>query len=305
MLISISCWGDWHTDVFCRFGLPSLLPQLLPDDHLVIHTLERDAPRIRRAAPGADVGLEIAHMLEKHLGSGKRIATKMWRRDFDRARAAGDVIAMISPDVVFGATCFPAYRRLLGEGRTAIFQQLPRVNYDGAENVLGLAGDNRDLAAVALNFEHHLSTAYRADSRQFPEHAELVNWRAPCGLLAKMLAASPLVVDPLRHELTSLMLLDAAAGPRFGWIADSDDAIALSLTPALKDLDWLVDGAADIDRLRAFQARYASPSNRELGARTYRLHAGPVPDAAWEDLEAQAAALAACVFDPLDGRSAA
>lgn len=299
MLISLSCWGAWHVDMFRRLGAPSLLPQLLQRDRLVIHTLPADAPALAAIAPAAEIRADIEPLLDEWRLSPKGAQMAAWRADVDRARAAGELVALAWPDVLWGGTVLAAWRRLVGEGCSAIFQQLPRVDADAAANLLGVGRTNRELAALALNFEHHLSWAYRADGDRHPEHAELVNWRAPVGLLARMLAASPVLFDPLRHKLGPLMLLDAPVGCGFGWIGDSDDAIALSLAPAGKDLRWLPRASRplDINRLRAFQAAYPSPTNRELAVRSYRLHAGPASAAAWAPLEQAADRLVTQLFD--------
>lgn len=252
MILSISCWGDYHTELFYRRVLPSLRPNLLPEDRIFLHTIPQ---------PGL-TPYEVQNL--------------NWRNDIALARELGERILLLWPDNIWGENSFDFFRGAFANGASAIFMHCPRTK----DAIWPTRHDHRALARHALTHEHHLSWAYRADSICFPKHAELVNWAVLGeGLLTVQLGACPVALDPARHTLNSCMFLEQPG--RLVAVTDSDQAICLSLAPPGKDLDWLKPATLSKDRIRAWLQVHTSPVNFWLRGQAYHLHYRDLTVADW------------------------
>lgn len=300
MLISLSCWGGWHTEVFKRYGLPNLLaPGNLPgiEHRLIVHTRHEDQAQIRALVPA---GTEVVPDVDGYLrrGCSPRITqAHIWREDFQRARRLGTSIALIWPDVAWSAGTFARYAALMAEGYGAVYQHFPRFDAGAAVLLDGVTDPRRMASAFLAAGEHRISQLHRADSRDYPEHAELVTWRCEAGLLARMTAASPTVINTRPAELDGNLLL-APAPHRVYVIRDSDEALGLSLTPSTHEASWGGGRHLTADHLRAWLSGYPSPHGEILARSSYRLHDRDTDEADWAHVEERAGVLMDRVLGP-------
>lgn len=271
MIFSLACWGDWHVKTFLTLGLPSLVPHLQPSDRLRVHTRWANKDTLEAHLPAqGEVVLGRYEEATDHAYA--------WREDVTLARRLGEQVALIWPDVVWAEHSFDVWREWLDRhGYSVIWQHLPRVNVDTAGKALRGVTDNRALAAIALNHEHHLSWAYRRDSQCYPHHAEIVNWRMRSGaLMTRVMAATPLIFNPRLHSLDNrlMLLADPIQNSDFIVAHSSDTALGLSLCPAHQGVDLLrPDAPLHVNTLRDWQSNFVSPSSRMLAAQPFYLHA--------------------------------
>lgn len=301
MLISISCWGDWHTKVFIEHGLPSLVPQMEPHDTLLLHTDMASHERLMPHLPDAcDVDYWPGRHLAKAQTSGKLIQASMWLKDFQAAQKRREIVALLWPDVVYGSGTLAHWRALLSKSKLAIFQHFPRVVWETAEPVLKAATSHRDLARLAIRHEHPIMKAHYFGAPRFPDHAELVTWRTPAGIMTRLMGAAPVVADPMLFDLDGRTLLVQAPGNCMAVVQDSDDAIGLSLAPGDYSPDWAGEGPFTIERAREWQSAWGAPCNQRLAATSYRIHDGDATSGDWYDTEMDADAIMDGVFDRSD-----
>lgn len=305
MILSLSCWGPWHLEMFQRFGAPSLRANLRPYDALVIHTRAINRAAICKAVPEAVVVADVDHMLDRALHSPERAMTVAWESDLQIAKRLEKCIGLLWPDVIWSAGIFDHYRALLARGSAVIFQHCPRIIADTAAADLETATTNRDLARIAIDHEHPLAQALHHDSGNYPEHSEAIHWRVPGGIMTRIMGQHPVIVDPARIVLNDRMMVESGEGVHEpGWVGDSDDAIALSLVPADRKcspgLGW-----PDRAKLKEWQEHYPSPPSAPLSRASFRLHDRDVDDEIWRDVDDQADALIDGVFGAVPERVAA
>ncbi len=97
-----------------------------------------------------------------------------------------------------------------------------------------------------------------------------------------------------RTPITSQFLSAEAFNGEMAVVGDSDDSVALAMTPPDKDYLWQSGGDAGLSPalVRSFLLMYPSPAWRGLAARPYRLHAGDADPAGWAEAERAAAEFA-------------
>lgn len=301
MLISISCWGDWHTQVFIDHVLPSLAPQMTAGDTLVLHTDTASHERLMPHLPDAcDVDYWPGRNLEVDPNArGKAIQNAMWLKDFRTAQKRGDVLAMLWPDVVHGLGTLAHYRALLAAGKRVIYQHFPRVAWESFNDLILDLRTHRDLAAQALAHEHPIMAAHYVSAPRFAAHVDAVIWRTPGGTITRLLGAGPVVVDPAAFDLDGKTHLVQDPGDKLAFITDSDDAIGLSLAPLGHEPQWTGDGPFSIDAAQEWQAKWGGPGFKALAAQSYRVHAGDIVAADWDGAEAEAQAIVGAIFRPM------
>jgi hypothetical protein len=271
MLVTLAVWGDWHIDVFRKYGAPSLMRNLGPDDQVLIYVRHGEDAAIRSIFPSAEIAFDAGHALRA--GSSPVMAQiGCWNLGRKVAQERGQVHVAIWPDVVFGDGTFDAYRAHLKAGKSVIYHHLPRVTFETAEHRLRSTGKH-SLTATALENEHHLSWIYRSENPRFPGHSELINWAIPSGILTRMIATAPIVVDPRKHVVNEESQMLATFQPgQAAFIAGSDEAIALSLAPKDKDISWIpYPHEFSTHSIYQWQMTYPSPVNAELVRHSYRL----------------------------------
>lgn len=277
LLISLPVWGEWHTTTFFQHVLPVLWaegPEVMNRTMLLIHTKKSEKDRFRGIPQSriiSDIPEEPSHT------DSIALQTMAWRQDIEVADRSGCNCFLLAPDLILSKGMLPLYLRLLDEGWGAIIQHSPRVNYVEACFVELLATDNspRDLARIALKYEHHLSWGYRCAFDHFIRHAELVNWLSECGhfMLSMPTAIPPRAINPRIFSLTNATLLVQDLSEKLYVVQDSDEAISLSLAPSWKDLHWLVGNAPMVPRqLISFCGQYPSETSRHVASLPYLLH---------------------------------
>lgn len=292
-LLTLAVWGDWHIDQLVRNALPSLRApgNLDAVDYVIsVHTRAREADRVMSALAGANI--EIRAPIPENTGSAQAIANgaihHCARLDFERASAAGEVWGLLAPDMVWSEGSFALYRRLIEGGNKAVFRPLLRVDSALAGTVREFG--NRHLAKLALDCEHEMGRLYRADADGFTTHTEAIIWTAPDGRLHQTISADVVLCLARETGVTGQFLCAEEYNGRMAAVRDSDESVALAMTPPDKDYEWQSGGATPLSPtlIRAFLSAYPSAAWRGLGAQTYRLHAGDTDAARWVEVERRA-----------------
>ena len=285
-------WGDWHVGQFVENGLPSLRAAGNFDavDHVVcVHALAADAERLRAALDG--VNFEMQAPIPDP-GAFQAVANGMIhacaQRDFAEAAHLGDAWGLLAPDMVWSEGTFALYRRLIEAGNKAVFRPLLRVDSEEAGTVREFGA--RHLAALALDLEHAMGKLYRPDAEHFTTHTEAIIWPAPDGRLHQTISADVVLCVPSRTPITPQFLCGEPFNGEMAVVGDSDESVALAMTPPDKDYQWQsgAHGRLSPALVRSFLLMYPSPAWRGLAARPYRLHAGDTEPSQWEETERRA-----------------
>ena len=297
---TLAAWGDWHLDQLARHGVPSLraLGNLDAVDYVIsAHTRPADAERLRAALEGvnAELGAPIADGTGGDQATANGTIQGCAVQDVALAAAADEAWGMLAPDMVWSEGTFALYRRLLEAGNRAIFRPLLRVDADKAGTIREFGA--RHLAGLALDCEHAMGQLYRADAERFTTHAEAIIWPAPDGRVHQTISADIVLCVPSETAITAHGLAEDGWG-RMAAVVDSDESVALAMTPADKEYEWQ-EGSAPLSPalVRDFLTRYPSGAGRGLAARPYRLHAGDTDPSSWAEAERRAAAFVGEVFD--------
>ena len=297
---SLAVWGQWHIDQFITNGLPSLKATGNLDviDYVIAaYTRPVDYERMKAALDGvnAELTMPIADDTVGEQAVANATIQHYAAQDMDKARAAGEVWALLAPDMVWSEGTFACYRRLIDAGNKIIFRPLLRVDSDRAGTIREFG--NRHLAKLALECEHEIGKLYRADAERFTTHTEAIIWPAPDGRLHQTISADIVLCIPNKTGITPQFLSDEAFGDQMAVIRDSDESVALAMCPADKFYDWQNGGSPLTPALvREFLRAYPSPAIRGLAERPYRLHNEDTDSSRWVEVEQQAAAFIAEVF---------
>jgi hypothetical protein len=301
-------WGPWHTDVFIRFALPSLLAGgNLPsfrralDTTYRIHTRRADAHAIR-AAPAFQelsrtVRVEIATHADRVLGSPIETHTRIWLGEVEAAKRADGFLGVIAPDIVWADGAFATLAELIGNGKKAFYAVFLRVVSETFLEELGehrgSSGDAagalaaRALIDMILRHLHPLECAYLRDSPQFPYHAEHVLWPVgDDGVLVRCLANQVLMFHADAYALNrQFSLADVQRSADLAFLTDSDAFAGASLTPLMKDADWYFEPQrADPEEIGAWWLDYEAPAHGALVRQHFRFHAGAAIERAWRTI---------------------
>ncbi len=278
LLISTTLWGPWHQDVFARYRGGLLWNMRDVECKLLLHTRRSEADRVMRGLPPwSEIWPDVPEGAPSELGWAADAQSSRWRADLARAKAEGANIAFLPPDIAWGPGVLARYVALFGEGVGVIYHHLPRVDLDAAQGELEGVTKARELARIALKYEHHLGTRFRLDSPDYPTHTENVSISIPGGgVLTRLLAGAPLAMDPERCGLNHLSMPDRTSPGLLAVIRDSDEAIGLSLAPAAKDTDWMRSGRPfTVRAVQDWLRHYTTPISPELARISYRLRTTP------------------------------
>lgn len=287
---TLTLWGDWHISQLEKHGLPSLkAPGNLDaiDYHISVNTRPADRERVTAALQG--LNFDIKTPLRDDIGSDQGTAndTVFTRNVEDRmaAIAAGEAWGLLSPDMVWGEGTWAHHRYVLESGKWAIFRPLLRVDASMAGTIADFS--KRNLARIALECEHSVAkTYYRADGEKFSNHAEMIIWPAPGGLINRTITAEVPVCIPSRVPLHGGGLAAIPLENEMHVVADSDEAIALAMAQPDKDMSWLAnDDPISVEKVRGFLRAYDSPASRFVAWRSYWLHADDVVHGEWLEPE--------------------
>jgi hypothetical protein len=281
-------WGDWHLDQLVKHGLPSLRApgNLDAVDYLIsAKTRPADLGRVTAALDGLNAAVDAP--LPDGIAGDQANSTVFRMNHDDRAAAAaaGEVWALLAPDMVWGEGTLAHHRLAFEAGKKAIFRPLLRVDSDRAGTIRDFG--KRSLAAVAIESEHDVSRRYyRAGGKFFSPHAEMIIWDAPGGLLNRTITSEVQTCVANGVQISERNACDSDLVGQKCVVADSDEAITLAMCPPDKDFEWTRRAEPLSPALvRSFMSSYPSAASREIARTPYRLHAGDVDPAAWADVE--------------------
>lgn len=290
---TMAAWGDWHISQLERNGLPSLrAPGNLDaiDYHISVHTRPADHDRIAAALAGlsADIKTPLPDDMQSDQGTANGVVHVCKSQDHAAASAAGEVWALLSPDMVWGEGTLAHHRQAFKSGKTVIYRPLLRVDAEKAGTISDFG--KRSLARIALENEHSVSREfYRADGPLFSSHAEMIIWPAPCGLLNKTITAEMQTCIASSTAPNGEFMTPEVVEDELLIVGDSDEAITLALAPPNKDFSHIV-GTSPLtpDIIRTFANWYSSPASEKIARHSYRLHADDVDFAEWTEVEREA-----------------
>lgn len=298
---SLAVWGDWHIDQFVRNALPSLkAPGNLDaiDYVIAVHTRPADVERLRAALEGVNAEL-LAPIADDTAGDQTTANVTIQgyaARDIQAAVAAGEVWGLLAPDMVWSEGTFALYRQLLEAGNRMVFRPLLRVDSEKAGTIREFGA--RHLAALALDHEHSVGGIYRADAERFTTHTETIIWPAPDGRLHQTISTDVVLCVANRTRITPQFLSAEQFVDGMAVVTDSDQSVALAMCQPEKHYEWQYGrGPLTPELVREFMKNYPSPALRGLASRPYRLHAGDLDPARWEEVERRAADFIDAVFE--------
>lgn len=302
-------WGPWHTQVFLDVNFPSLLaPNNLAAfaaQHKVTYrilTAQADIPRIE-ASPAFQlaskiVPFELIPCPVENAPNPIAMHHVLWRRSIDEAREAGAMILFVPPDVVWSNNAFGHVADLVTQGKKAVFMTYMRVVSETcvpevrrrltASDGVTINAPSRDLVELLLQYIHPLTLTYQRDSQNFPIHPEFILWRVPGeGFLMRVLVREMFAYDPAHFDLNEQALLAGAPNPDdVHYITDSDKLFALSLAPALKDMNWY-SRRQKFDPLKvgSWWLTYDSPANDLVASHYFHIHRSERTPEKWRRAE--------------------
>lgn len=286
-------WGDWHFEQLVSHGLPSLrAPGNLDaiDYHISAKTRGADLDRLRAALDGLNADVQPAIVNDVASDQGTSNTTVFGFKCTDQAQAAdfSEAWALLAPDMVWGEGTLAQHRRAMESGKIAVFRPLLRVDASKSGTIRDFS--RRNLAKVALECEHAIAKEhYRADSPKFSNHAEMVIWEAPGGLINRTVTAEVQTYLPGRLKLDGSMSSRRLQNVEREVIGDSDEAIALAMCPPDKDFRWMgFDGPLTPVTVKTFLHYFPSPASIDIATHSYRLHAQDIDPASWADAETRA-----------------
>lgn len=305
-------WGPWHTHIFTALALPSLLargnfPSFARnvESSYCIHTSARDAAIIRASrgyvALGKIMRTKLVIHPEKMFGDPVATHTRIWLNGVNQARRRDAFIAALPADMVWADGAFQSVCDELRRGKKAIYAMFVRVAsetfVEAYEKVArqddGTASATispRELTALMQRHIHPLHAAYIRDGEHFPFHAEYILWPVGReGFVMRSLATTALMFHAGDYAVNSQFSLATNDRPHeVAYMTDTDKIAGVSLTPILKDFDWLLHPRrADLDEIGSWWIEFDGPAHRDLARSCFRFHEGDVTEARWKVVERQ------------------
>lgn len=306
--IVTAVWGDWHSDAFLRFNLSSLFsPGNIPalsqrhPIRFLIFTRSADLDRLRSSEQfhvlGGFAEISFELMPESDLSDPIAAHHKAWDRAGKLARARGDLLLHMPPDVIWSCDSLEFVVQRLAQGYTSVFMtylrsletcfleelEERRDTIDGSLRV-----PSRDLVRLALNHAHPLMGAHMRQSEFFAIHPEMLVWPvAREGIAVRLLVREMFLFDPAEVALSNLRLPADSLGDRETTVVeDSDQLFAVSLAALGQDAHWHnVPRTADEVVIGRWWLTYDSPFNDRLVKARIRWHYTDASKDAWERVE--------------------
>lgn len=304
-----SVWGEWHTDVFLRLNLPSLLsPRNLPAlavTHAlsyVVFTTDRDRARLD-AAPifrrlQSLVSVTFERIADSEIRHAVQTQQRVWWKAIEHVNRLGTHLFFLPPDIVWSEASMAHIGAAMANGRHIVivpwtvrvvsetFQPAIAAFLGSDRGVAGIG--SRDLVRMTLEHLHPLIAAYKKDSPVFPRHPEmLVEAVHGQGLLLRLLASIPTVYKPSAIPLNENKLVVGNFRDDEIYVpGDSDEVFVASLAPLGKDFTFIErPRRADPVSIGQWWLGYPSASNDLLVRTSYRIHDGPIDPQAWRSAE--------------------
>ncbi len=308
LLIVTAVWGDWHIQMFLELNLPTLLaegnlPALSRQCEITYLLFTQDSDFARLDASAEVMALrrhmkvELQALDRRDLSNPIAAHHKAWNIGIARAKAEGQLILLMPPDVAWSQNSFQSVGARLAEGRKAIFMTYLRAVSDAFAPALRArrpAGDvtlsisGPDLVRICFDNIHPLMAAYLRTSEFFPGHAEMMIWTVPDeGILVRVFAREMFLFDPAHLRLNEMSLPTDPIDPEISsFMDDSDDLFAVSLAPLGKDVEWHLDPrAADPLDIGGWWLTYDSPVNDYVAQKKIRWHFNPATESRWRARE--------------------
>ena len=157
ILLGISVWGKWHTDVFLNYCIPSLmaegnLPALAKERQIYI-TLHTDKESFKRLFPLAlkynlRVKVDVTNE-DKYLQLGRH-----QHQDLREAKKLGADYHLLMPDFIYSENCFAGILKAVERGHKAIVRLVMSAVSEAVLPELDRSRSAIDLSTLALNNIH-------------------------------------------------------------------------------------------------------------------------------------------------------
>ena len=306
-------WGTWHVEAFLTVALPSLLapgnlPKLMEciDGHYFIFTHAQyaacisEAPSFRALQELIDARVFLlddkwfrGHTLEDSVANHHRL----WHKAIEDAARVGAMAMLITPDVCWADGSLGHVVSLLKQGKRVIYSKAVRVTDETFTPALieRYRDDNkgtiriqrRELVALAIDHSHPLWAMNVIGCSHTPVHCELlIRPVSGEGYLMTLLITDGFVIDA---SVPSLIGLSVSAQPtppdQIAVCTDSDEMMAVSLTPLTKDPDWYYYGCAfDAFRFSTFWAVNDIPDSTAIYSAPFSYRATEPAPQRWGEL---------------------
>jgi hypothetical protein len=319
--VSLVVWGERYTDFFLEFCLPSLLadgnfPAMRhrAGSFFIIHTSAADAPRIRAsdafAAVSALVDVDL-RIVDISAMPPHEMLSRCHRDAISTADSLGRPIVFLSPDTVWSKNTFEAVDVALSSGKRVLFMPNVRAVKEDSLELLGkllrqgrINVSSRELMSIALSHLHptteeHIVIPGRGE-RLLP--AALLWPNARGDLLGRFFHAHPLMVFPKTQFAAFRQTIDGDfvqfACPdtkEHQIILDSDQATAIEFSARSQFIGG-VTGKDDAQGVMRWAQHCATAVHWGLFSHPVRLHAAPIQESEWKDVEHQADQFVSKVF---------
>jgi hypothetical protein len=302
-------WGEEFTRLYLSLCLPNQLspgnlPALAASAMPVykVYTRSADAeviaahPLFRRLTTLMPTELvSLDHLFEGvvkgNIGNALLTMTAGHRAAVDAANAVGAALMFLPPDQVYSDGAFARCHELGCRGTRAVL--LPGIRYAkedleralirrSAETNGAWSGAPRGLLALGLPHLSPISRAMFADADPFSDAPSHIYFPVGDeGFVTRALHLHPLFVQPRRRvplrygNCDTDYLLDAC--PALGdyhIVSDSDEMLALELTPAARQLGQAGSGPLDIRKLAAFYQLFGNRLLRRFLGTPIYIHTG-------------------------------
>jgi len=302
-------WGQWHTDVFLRLNLPSLLatgnlPALAHVHSLsfVIFTTKADRSRIEQARSYQQLAglmpVRFERIADDEIQDPIATQQRVWSNAIEEVSRLGTYLFFLPPDIIWSSRSMEHIGGAMAKGARIVivpwglrvvsetFERAISAYFETQSEPAGIS--SRELVRMALQNLHPLMAAYKRDSPVFPHHTEmLLEAVRGQGLLMRLLASIPTVYEPkvipLNHNKLVIPVLPDA---EIYIPQDSDEVFVASLTPLQKDTHFFDrPRRADPTSIGQWWQGYPSGTNDILVRTNYRIHYGNVEPSLWKEKE--------------------
>ena len=219
--LSTVVWGEGFIDLFLRITARTLLAEgnlaalaARHDIKYTIYTSPSDAPLLY-ASPTfqrlSDVVLLNVEIFDINLVDPTNPSSHwiLWRNAAERAKASGEILFFIIPDMVFSSGTLLRWAERFEHGYHAICTASPQVTLETtlsqletdfpASKSLPLLLTTTDVQQLLIHQLHPLMIAMFRDSRRWSRHPDTILIEAPQnGVTMRLLASQPFCID-LNH----------------------------------------------------------------------------------------------------------
>ena len=273
-----------------------------------IYTRSRDAeviaadPQFRRVAslvPTEVIALDHLFAHQSLADNALLTMTACHKAAVDSANRAGAAVMILPPDQVYSDGSFVRCLELADRGYGAVVLPGIRLSKEGFKSVLASSESSldafygaspRSLLALAIPHLSPITRAMFADAVPFSDAPTHVYFRVgDDGFVIRALHLHLLFVNPRRRvplrygNFDTDYLLDACPSPRdYHVVSDSDEMLALELSPAAKQLGQAGAGPLDKRTLAAFYRQHGNRVHQTFLQTPILMHTGDLTPR-WDD----------------------